>query len=144
MMGAMGTTTPDRDSSLSIRVARSADLRAIVALIAEDAIGDQPAPGRELPTSAQRAAFAAIDSDSRNLLLVAGLAEEVVGTCQVTFIPYLTHGGSERALVEGVRVAEGRRGLGVGSRMMEWVIDESRRRGCRTPRRDTDRPRDGS
>jgi GNAT superfamily N-acetyltransferase len=131
MMGAMGTPTPNRDPSLSIRVARLADLRAITALLAEDAIGDHPEPGRESPTSAQRAAFAAIAADPRNLLLVADLGDEVVGTCQVTFIPYLTHGGSERAHLESVRVASRHRGAGVGRQMMEWVIEGSRRRGCR-------------
>lgn len=115
--------------AVGVRHARREDIPAIVAMLFEDAIGDDTPPTEPL-SPAYDAAFGAIDADPRNLLLVAEVDGDVAGTCQVTFIPYLTHGASERALVEAVRVAAPHRSRGVGARMMEWVIDESRRRGC--------------
>lgn len=35
-----------------------------------------------------------------------------------------------RSQIEGVRVAESVRGQGIGNLMVQWAIDESRRRGC--------------
>ena len=50
---------------------------------------------------------------------------------QLTFIPYLTHQGTWRALIEGVRVHKDCRGQGVGRAMFEWAIERARQRGCR-------------
>ncbi|HEY2674950.1 MAG TPA: GNAT family N-acetyltransferase, partial [Rugosimonospora sp.] len=59
-----------------IREAVHADLPAIVALLADDVLGS----GRELPTidDAYERAFADIDADPRNLLIVAQDGDEVV------------------------------------------------------------------
>ncbi len=50
------------------------------------------------------------------------------GTLQLTFIPGLKSGW--RAQVESVRVREDLRNLHIGTRMMEWVIERARQRGC--------------
>ena len=55
----------------------------------------------------------------------------MVGTLQLTFIPGLSYRGAERTLVEAVRVESSLRGQGIGKAMMQWVVEESRRRGCR-------------
>ena len=109
-------------------------------MLSADAIGEVTPPTEPL-APASDAAFEAIEADPRNLLLVAEVDREVAGTCQVTFIPYLTHGASERALVEAVRVVAPHRSKGVGRQMMKWVIDESRRRGCGMVQLTTNRQR---
>jgi GNAT superfamily N-acetyltransferase len=126
----------------TVRLARADDLGAIVRLMADDTFG----AGREqlaepLPPS-YADAFAAIDADPRNeLIVVAEPDGQVVATLQVTFIPGLSRGGSERALVEAVRVASALRGQGLGRRLMEWAVQRARRRGCRLVQLTSDKAR---
>jgi GNAT superfamily N-acetyltransferase len=113
--------------SLSFRTARREDIAAIVAMLTEDPItaarGCSGDPDYE-------AAFAAIDADPRNELIVVEDDGEVVGTMQLTFIPGLSRGGNERAQVEAVRVAEPYRNRGIGRAMMAWAVERARERGC--------------
>ncbi|GAA0359353.1 GNAT family N-acetyltransferase [Actinoallomurus spadix] len=108
------------------RSATRDDVPAIVALLADDAIG----AGREGDVDAYWAAFADIEADPRNHLIVADIDGEVAGTLQLTFIPGLSRMGTERAQIEAVRVGGAHRGQGLGHRMIEWAIGEARRRGC--------------
>ncbi|MCC7368877.1 MAG: GNAT family N-acetyltransferase [Chloroflexi bacterium] len=110
-------------------------------MLADDAIGaTREAYADPLPDAYWRA-FAEIDADPRQLLLVAEVAGTVVGVLQLTFIPYLTHQGSSRALIEGVRIDSGQRGGGLGRVMVEWAIAEARRRGCTMVQLTTDKRR---
>ncbi len=47
-----------------------------------------------------------IEQDPNNELTVVENNGELVGMQQLTFIPYLTHTGSWRRLIEGVRIAK--------------------------------------
>ncbi len=120
---------PDHDA-LRIRRAERRDLAAIVALLADDALGQ----GREAATTplpaSYAAAFVEIDADPRQFLLVAELDGAVVGTLQLTILPYLTYQGGRRAQIEAVRVHRDRRGQRLGERLFHWAIDEARRQGC--------------
>lgn len=109
---------------LIIRPARPADLDAIVAMLAEDVIGHAPP---DHPPAHYRAAFERIDADPGERLLVAELAGEVVGTCQLSFLPYLMW---PVAQVEFVRVAGHLRGRRIGERMMGRTIELAREHGC--------------
>lgn len=112
------------------RPATAADLEALVALLADDPLGTT----RELPSTPldprYARAFAAIDADPNNELVVREHDGRLAGMMQLTFIPYLTHTGSWRCLVEGVRVARAFRGRGLGTEMLEWAIERARERGC--------------
>lgn len=121
------------------RDARPEDLEAIVALLANDPLGMTRESG--VVTDAYRTAFAVIDADPNNRLIVADLDGDVMGTLQLTFIPGLTYMGSERAQIEGVRVAGDLRGRGVGQSMISWAIEEARTRGCRVVQLTSDRQR---
>ncbi|WP_329115556.1 GNAT family N-acetyltransferase [Streptomyces sp. NBC_01465] len=104
------------------RTATHQDLPAVVALITD---------GAEAVDTAYEAAFAAIESDPRNEMLV--LADEdgtVLGCLQATYIPGLGKHGTERALFEAVRVRADRRGHGLGGTLMREAIDRARARGC--------------
>jgi GNAT superfamily N-acetyltransferase len=103
---------------------------AIVDLLRDDAIArEREQRGSDVDDSYWRA-FDAIDADQRQLLVVAEHEGTVVGTLQLTFIPYLTYQGGERAQIEAVRVGSALRNSGIGRAMLEWAIEQARSRGC--------------
>jgi GNAT superfamily N-acetyltransferase len=112
----------------AVRRAAADDLAAIVDLIAADQIGRQRDGGDLAP---YQAAFAAIDADPAQLLVVVtDAAAAIVATLQLTFIPGLARRGALRAQIEAVRVHHALRGQGVGGKLIAWALEESRRRGC--------------
>ncbi|WP_211489742.1 GNAT family N-acetyltransferase [Georgenia thermotolerans] len=121
-----------------LRRARAADLPALVRLLADDQLGATRDGGDLEP---YRRAFAAIDADPAQLLVVAEADGAVVGTLQLTVIPGLARRGALRAQVEAVRVSAARRGRGLGRAMIGWVIEEARRRGCALVQLTTDKRR---
>ena len=113
------------------RRAAAVDLERVVALLADDPLGR----ARESATAAgldprYRKAFAAIERDPNQLLAVAERDGVVIGVLQLSFIPGLTRRGMWRGQIEGVRVAAGERGTGIGRAFIEWAIGECRARGC--------------
>jgi len=124
---------------LSFRLARHRDLPAMVALLADDVLG----AGREHPgvDAAYESAFAAIDADDRNELIVADIAGGVVGCLQLTYIPGLSRHGAERAQIESVRVRADQRGSGTGRRLVAWAVERARVRGCGLVQLTTDKVR---
>jgi GNAT superfamily N-acetyltransferase len=128
-------------SELTFRRATADDLTAIVTMLADDVLGasrerlEHPLPQPYVT------AFAEIDRDPNNELVVACLGDAVVGVLQLTFIPSLSHIGSRRALIEGVRVSSAHRSSGIGTKLFEWAITRSRERGCRMLQLTTDKRR---
>lgn len=111
----------------TIRRATAGDLEAVVALLADDALGStREAPGD--PCYAE--AFAAIEADPNQFLAVVDDGGRVVGCLQLSFIPGLSLKGMWRGQIESVRIAASRRGQGLGHVMIAWAIAECRRRGC--------------
>lgn len=121
------------------RDATHADLEKIVKLLADDVLGATRESAEV--NEHYEAAFAAIEADPNNRLIVADAGGDVIATCQLTYIPGLTYMGSSRAQIEGVRVAGDLRGHGVGHAMLAYAIEEARRRGCRVVQLTTDRQR---
>ncbi|MFF2327600.1 MULTISPECIES: GNAT family N-acetyltransferase [unclassified Streptomyces] len=115
-------------SDLDIRPAALADLPAIVAMLADDPLGAE----RESPNdlAPYHAAFRRLAVDPNQHLVVAVRGGRTVGTLQLTVIPGLSRRGSTRSVIEGVRIHADERGSGLGSRLIEWAVDESRRRHC--------------
>src|SRR3954452_11604695 len=107
-----------------LRRATAGDVEAIVALLAADQIGATRDGGDLAP---YERAFAAIDADPAQLLVVAADGDAVAGTLQLTFIPGLARRGALRAQVEAVRVRADLRGRGLGHALVAWAIDEARR-----------------
>jgi ADP-ribose pyrophosphatase YjhB (NUDIX family)/GNAT superfamily N-acetyltransferase len=112
----------------TLRRARREDVGAIVALIADDQLGASREDAGDL--TAYLDAFAAIDADPAQALVVAERDGEVVGTLQLSVLPGLSHRGARRGQLEAVRVARSQRGQGLGAAMVRWALEESRRRGC--------------
>lgn len=115
---------------VTFRRATEADLPAIVALYADDALG-ATREDASLPLDPQYGeAFAEIDADDQQLLAVAEDAGEVVGTLQLTFIRGLAFRGGLRGQIEAVRTASSHRGQGIGGEFIAWAVDQCRARGC--------------
>ena len=86
--------------NLNFREANESDVPALVDLLADDVLGAK----REdisIPLNPNYLdAFHSIEADSNNELKVVEADGELVGMLQLTFIPYLTHIGSWRCLIE--------------------------------------------
>ena len=128
-------------TELLFRPARSDDLPAIVALLADDELGAGREDARTPLNPRYTAAFAAITADPNHLLLVADKGGDIVGCLQLTFIPGLTRSGKWRGQIEGVRVARSVRRSGVGGQMIRFAVEECRRRGCEIVQLTTDKGR---
>ncbi|MDQ1205516.1 GNAT family N-acetyltransferase [Microbacterium sp. SORGH_AS_0862] len=116
-----------REAGFIVRRATPADLDAILRLLADDPIsasrGDVASEGG---VAAYASALERIILDlSNELVVVEDAAGTVVGTLQLTLIPGMSRRGSDRLLVEAVRVASAERSTGVGSALMRWVVDEA-------------------
>jgi GNAT superfamily N-acetyltransferase len=122
-----------RLNKLVIRPARLHDLPEIVGMLADDEKGaqrEQFQPDEPI-RQCYKDAFEAIDVDTNNGLIVAELNGQIVGTFQLIYIPSISFQGGVRAQIESVRVENSARGRGIGSRMMEWAVEQAKQRGCR-------------
>ena len=129
-------------SSITLRRATCGDLPAIVNLLVDDPLGmTREAASEACDFGPYEAAFAAIDTDQAQLLVVATDGIEVVATMQLSFIPGMARRGALRAQAETVRVAASHRSRGLGGAMLQWAIDEARRRGCALVQLTTDKAR---
>jgi ribosomal protein S18 acetylase RimI-like enzyme len=119
-------------SRVKIRPARNNDVAAIVAMLADDALGR----GREriedpLPPSYLQA-LERVERDPNIQLVVAeGEGGEVIGCLQLCILPGLSSQGASRALIEDVRVASYCRSRGIGEQLVQWAVAEARGKGCK-------------
>ena len=113
---------------LEIRPATADDVPEIVAMLADDPLGAQ----RESPDdlAPYLAALERLTADPHQHLVVAVREGRVVGTLQLTVVPGLSRRGATRSIIEAVRIHADERGSGLGTRLIEWAIDASRREGC--------------
>ncbi|MER6467172.1 GNAT family N-acetyltransferase [Streptomyces collinus] len=113
---------------LEIRRATAADVPVIVGMLADDPLGAR----RESPDdlTPYLAALERLDADPNQHVVVAVREGRVVGTLQLTVVPGLSRKGATRSIIEGVRVHADERGSGLGTRLIEWAVEESRRQEC--------------
>lgn len=131
----------------TVRQATAADVAALVALLTDDDLGRT----REDPSgdglAVYQRAFAAIEANPDQLLVVVTPAAEpvtVAATLQLTFIPGLSRQGALRAQLEAVRVASPYRSRGLGEAMIGWAVAEARRRGAALVQLTSDKRRSGA
>jgi len=128
-------------NTIEIREAWRGDVAAIVALLADDPLGQSREENTDpLPQSYFRA-FDEIADQRGNLLLVADMDGRVIGCLQLTMIPGLTRRGMKRGQIEGVRVASSQRGHGLGERLIRHAIGIARAEGCGLVQLTTDKSR---
>lgn len=115
---------------LTIRRATRADLPAIVRMLANDPLGKTREQYAEPLPEAYLKAFAEVEAQAGNEILVGEIGGEVVGCLQLTMIPGLSRLGMLRAQIESVRVDESRRGTRIGEKLFLAAIERARKAGC--------------
>ncbi|WP_411720902.1 N-acetyltransferase family protein [Mycetocola sp.] len=125
------TTLNAAGHPITLREADLPDVAGIVRLLAEDELrGAIDSTAIEDRAGYERA-FRAIDADPAHLLVVGvDPRGDVIATMQLSFLPGLARAGATRLQIEAVRVHSRLRGHGVGGAMIEWALEEGRRRGA--------------
>ena len=127
--------------NLDFRKAEESDISNLVNLLADDELGAE----REdvsIPVNRNYIdAFRCIEQDPNNELTLVECNGELVGMLQLTFIPYLTHTGSWRCLIEGVRISRNYRGQGLGSLFINWAIARASEKHCNIVQLTSDKQR---
>jgi ribosomal protein S18 acetylase RimI-like enzyme len=126
---------------VTFRVAAEHDLPAIVRMLADDELGEARETFSEPLPATYRDAFEAMQAQGGNEYLLAELDGAVAGCLQLTVIPGLSRRGMRRAQIEGVRVAAGFRGRGVGEALFRHAIQRAREAGCGLVQLTTDKAR---
>lgn len=115
------------------RRAEETDLPAIIAMLADDALGRTREVVSDPVDRRYVEAFEAIAEDKNQYLAVAAAeGGEVVGCLQISFLPGLSRLGLWRGQIESVRIASSHRGQGLGREMILWAIEQCRAHGCGT------------
>lgn len=107
--------------ALTHRKAVQSDLKIIVQLLQQDELGRVRENASSELDQRYVEAFAAINNDPNQYLMVVEQGNQVIGTCHLTLLPSLTFTGSLRLQIEAVRVDPSCRGKGVG----QWMIEQA-------------------
>ncbi len=110
-------------------------------MLADDPLGRGREDTSEPLAKAYRDAFAAVDADPNQFLAVMTEGSRIIGTLQITYLAGLSLQGALRGQIEAVRIADDRRGERLGQRLLEWAVEECRRRGCRLVQLTTNKSR---
>jgi len=124
------TLSTDDSAGLTYRQANAGDLPLLIEMLADDTLGRRREDISQSVHPRYLEAFSSISEDENNELVVVEFEGDIVGMMQLTFIPYLTHTGSWRCLIEGVRVHSAYRARGFGATMFHWAIDRAKSRAC--------------
>ena len=99
------------------------DIPNLVKLIADDELGSKREDYKvPLPKSYTDAFQNILQDKNQELIILENFDKEIIGTLQITFIPYLTYRGGLRAQIEGVRIHKKFRGKGFGKKIFKWAI----------------------
>ncbi|GEM74968.1 GNAT family N-acetyltransferase [Vibrio sagamiensis] len=126
---------------LEYRSAKLEDLESLVILLADDLLGSQREDTSIPLNSAYLEALEAIQRDPNNDLIVVEFEKKLVGMFQITYIPYLTHTGGWRSLIESVRIHSDYRGQGLGEQMFTQAVELAKKKGCRIIQLTSDKQR---
>ncbi|MFD1881483.1 GNAT family N-acetyltransferase [Paracoccus pacificus] len=114
-------------TTVAFRPADREDVPAVIALLADDLLGQ----ARETEDPAvYLAAFNAMRAEGNNHLIIGTEAGRVVCCYQITFISGLSLTATRRAQIEAVRVAADRRGRGLGEAMFRDAEARALAAGC--------------
>ena len=118
-------------TELIIRKAHEEDLVQLIAMLAADDVGGHGDTTDESAYEDYLRAFHVIDASANEQLFVAELNGEIVGTFQLLFTRTLSGRGSLTMIIEAVQTRPDMRGRGIGARMMDYAVEEAKRRDCR-------------
>ncbi|HSL42978.1 MAG TPA: GNAT family N-acetyltransferase [Anaerolineales bacterium] len=116
--------------NIRFRLAKRADLPAIVRLLADDDLGSLRERYEDPLPEEYYSAFEQIKNDPSHELIVAERNGEVIGTLHLMFLPSISFQGGLRAQIESVRVDKQFQSQGIGSAMMQWSMQRAKERGA--------------
>lgn len=112
--------------TVAFRPAGRDDIGAVVALLADDMLGQSREVADLQP---YLAAFQAMQDQGGNHLVVGVLDDRIVACYQLVILPGLS-AATRRAQIEGVRVASDLRGRGIGAQLVADAETRARNAGC--------------
>lgn len=128
--------------NIQFRKATRKDVPYIVKMLADDPLGKEREVYQEPLPKCYYDAFYAIDNDhNQELMVIEDKDEVIIGTLQLSFIPYLTYQGGIRAQLEAVRISAKKREKGIGTLALQWAIHRAKERGAHLLQLTTDKKR---
>ena len=119
------------NKELIFRKAIEVDIMNIVKMLAEDELGSKREDYKvPLPKSYYDAFQNIVLDKNQELIIIENSNKEIIGSLQLTFIPYMTYRGGLRAQIEAVRVHKKFRGKGFGRKILNWAIKRSKEKGA--------------
>ena len=128
--------------NLVFREAEQGDLSALVALLADDILGQAREVVSDPPLAAYVDGLRAVLHNPYDTMFVAELDGRVVGCAQLTILNGISRQGARRGLIESVRVASAMRGAGIGEALIRTLIERARAADCRLVQLTTDARRE--
>ena len=128
--------------NLVFREAEQGDLSALVALLADDILGQAREVVSDPPLAAYVDGLRAVLHNPYDTMIVAELDGRVVGCAQLTILNGISRQGARRGLIESVRVASAMRGAGIGEALIRTLIERARAADCRLVQLTTDARRE--
>ena len=111
-------------------------------MLADDPLGQKREDFKDPLPQKYYDAFERIDGDpNQELVVMEGADQTLVGTLQLSLIPYLTYQGGIRAQIEAVRIHKDHRGKGIGKQLFEWAIARAKTKGAHVVQLTTDKQR---
>jgi len=128
-------------SPITFRLATRDDLSAIVQLLADDELGAKRERHETPLPEAYYRAFAGIEAQPGNELIVGDSDGRVIACLQLVITPSIARQGAARATIESVRVARDVRGHRLGERLVSFAIERARGAGAALVQLTTDKSR---
>jgi GNAT superfamily N-acetyltransferase len=122
--------TSETPAGLVIRRAKEADLGRAVELLVLGALPGGPTRSEDPADLGPYVAALREITDAGGAVLVAELAGEVVGVCQLIVFRHLQAQGGRCAEIESVHVHPDHRGCGVGTALLRDAVARARALGC--------------
>jgi GNAT superfamily N-acetyltransferase len=128
-------------SDITFRYASETDLPAIVKLLSDDEFAENREIGGETLSQEYVDAFAAMQKQGDNRMLLAEKDGRIVGALHLAFVPGLSRRGTTRAIIESVRVASDARGQNIGTAIMKHAIAGAKAGGAKLVQLTSDKRR---
>ena len=127
---------------MKFKTAKKNDLPSIVRMLVDDELGSKREDYKNpLPKKYYEAFQNIMQDKNQELVVLENDNNDIIGTLQLTFIPYLTYQGGLRAQIEAVRIHKNYRGQGFGKKIFQWAINRSRDKGAHMVQLTTDKQR---
>ena len=121
-------------SGITIRLATAADVPALIAIFASDAMGGHGDTTDAAAFDDYIRAFALIEASPNEKLYVAELEQKIVGTFQTLTTTALTGRGASHMIIEAVQTLPEMRGQGIGAEMIRFCIGQAQCTGMASVR----------